>query len=165
MIKANFSQDKGTLLISIDRSDFNIPESVAKFAKSSGFSIKSEFHITIIGFKYGESVKKAIQKSGKQSELDSLIANTSWSFIEEPVVFHIQKDYVFKKGSEHREAIIEMIYMKEAEEFYKKLNEILEIKIEEPPLHISLYTKGNPMGIGVNSFDELGDLKPKQLPL
>lgn len=173
----SFDEEKFTLLLHIDEEAINFGD-VSEIAAQNRFEKKDEFHITVIGFKNGMTIREALDKlpkSEKQMALQqvrSLIARIDWSFTLLPQKYHLTKDYTFRTGAvattEHRESYIQMVSMPDMMIFYNELNGILGMHLEPPPPHLTLYTRGdNPerakAGIGINSQEEFLKLNPKPL--
>ena len=174
----SFDAKNNTLLLRVDKGTFDV-QGIREKAEQEGFDEKSEFHITILGFKNGSEIKKILKKlppeeqQSKIAEIQALVDGTDWSFVPEDRKFHISKEYKTpdpkNKGaeiSETRESYIQMIYLPAMKDFYTKLNGILGTNLEPPPAHTTLYTNGTDkekakMGIGINSEAELAQLNPE----
>lgn len=133
------------------------------------FDPKEEFHVTIVGFKTGGLIKKAIKADDTVADkIDALIANIDWKVSALSEKLHLSKDTTVnvKGGGEetvHRESIIQMVSVSGLEEFYEKLNDILGSSLETPPAHVTLYTHGDKTGIGVYSQADLESANPKEV--
>ncbi|MFC1687257.1 hypothetical protein ACFL0L_01665 [Patescibacteria group bacterium] len=165
-----FDRETLTLLLHINKSTFdlgNLPD----LAEKNGFDEKSEYHITVLGFKTGEKIQQALehltdqQKEEKISEIQSLVDATDWSYVLKPEKYHITKHYPKKDDNQienKRESYIQMVRVSGIDGFFKKLNELLKTSIEVQPAHITLYTSGNEehatRGIGINSPAEFEQL-------
>ena len=174
----SFDEGKNTLLLNIDKSTIEL-SGIQEMAEKNGFDQKGEFHITVLGFKNGGEVKKALkalpeaERQNALSQIKSLVDSTDWSFALEPKRYHISKEYVTpdpkNKGAElkeRRESYIQMVYLPGMKIFYEKLNSILGTNLEAPPAHTTLYTGGDDkekskMGIGINSQDEFLKMNPE----
>lgn len=161
----HFDEQKYTLLLNVDKNQLDL-NYLQKMAAQNGFDEKKEFHITVIGFKNGEEIKKVLQTFSKEDQeniiyqIKSLANNMDWGFELSPEKYHISK--------EKRESYIQMVNMPDVKNFYNKLNEILGTHLEAQPSHITLYTRGDDrerakMGIGINSEKELAQLNPKPI--
>ena len=179
---ASFDENTGTLLLTIiDEWSVDV-SAVQEAARKNGLTRKDEFHITVLDFKNGAEVKKALQRLPEDtrqhalSQIKTLIDGTDWSFAFEPQKYHISKVYAARgpahKGAEareRRESYIQMVSVPGMKIFYHKLNSILGTTLEAPPAHITLYTGGDDkerakMGIGIHSQEEFLKLNPKPLP-
>lgn len=153
---------------------------ISGIAAQNGFDKKTEFHITIIGFKGGMAIKEALDKlpkDGKHKALQqirSLIESISWGFRFLPQKYHITKMYVSRTGAagstERRESYIQMVSMPDVAIFYEELNHLLGTNFNSPPPHLTLYTNGDnkeraKAGIGINSQEEFLKLNPQLLIL
>lgn len=174
----SFDTRNNTLLLRVGKKSLNL-ESVRTHAEQNNFDEKSEFHITILGFKNGAEIKKYLRKlsseeqQAKLAAIQALIAGTDWSFIPEKRIYHITKEYKTPNPqtktvnvSETREAYIQMVRLPALKGFFTRLNNMLGINLESPPTHVTLYTNGTnkeraKAGIGINSETELAQLNPK----
>ena len=173
----SFDEGKFTLLLHITSGAINFG-GISEIAATNMFDKKSEFHITIIGFKGGMIIREALDKLLKDEkqmalqQMRSLIARTIWGFTFLPQKYHMMKEYVSRAGTavstEHRESYIQMLEIPDVATFYDALNHILSTNLKPPPPHLTLYTRGdNPerarAGIGINSQEEFLKLSPKPL--
>ena len=174
----SFDEGKNTLLLDLDKNSVDL-DATRELAEKNGFEQKGEFHITVLGFKNGGEVKKALKalpEAERQNtilQIKSLVDSTDWSFVFEPQRFHISKEYVSpdpkNKGAElreRRESYIQMVNLPGMKIFYDKLNSILGTNLEVPPAHITLYTGGDDkekskMGIGINTQSEFWKMNPE----
>jgi len=166
----SFDEEKFTLLLHIDDAAVNF-DNISDIAAQNGFDKKNKFHITVIGFKNGAAIQRVLDelpRDEKQKILQhirSLVARADWGFTFLPERYHIAKNYSFRSGAtmatEHRESYIQLVSMPDMITFYDALNSALGIRLEPPPPHVTLYTKGNTMGIGINSQEEFLKLNPK----
>ena len=174
----SFDEGKNTLLLNLEKDSVDL-SALEELAQKNGFEAKGDFHITILGFKNGGEVKKALktlpeaERQSKLLQIKSLAESTDWKFILEPQRYHISKEYVIpdpkNKGAElreQRESYIQMVSLPGMRIFYDQLNAILGTNLEAPPAHITLYTGGSDkekskMGIGINTQDEFQKLNPE----
>lgn len=168
-----FDEEKGTLILSVGEALFDLRE-IADKVERNGFVRKDEFHITIFGFKAARAVKDALGKSPR-TEIEPLIQNTNWEFSLRPEWYYVSKHYTmpyFEKGmvrlGEKRESLIQMVSMPGAKQFYDRLNELLGTHFTLPPLHITLYTRGDnsetsKIGIAIESDEDFSKLNPQAI--
>lgn len=164
-----FDREALTLLLHIEKTKHDLGN-LPYFAEQNGFKEKSEYHITILGFKTGEKIQQALehltdqQKEETISEIQSLVDATDWSYSLKPEKYHVTKHYPKKDDQieNKRESYIQMVGVSGIDDFFKKLNELLNTSIEVQPAHITLYTSGNEehatRGIGINSSAEFEQL-------
>lgn len=176
----SFDESKNTLLLDIDKNVVDL-DAIRELAEKNGFEQKGDFHITILGFKNGGEIKKALkalpeeQRQDMISQIKSLAESTDWNFVFEPQRYHIAKEYVApdpkNKGSElreQRESYIQMVNLPGMKTFYDKLNALLGTNLEIPPAHITLYTGGDDkekskIGIGINTQEDFLKMNPELL--
>ena len=159
--KPIFNPGNCTLLLEVDNSADFYPAELDLEATKNEFQKKDEIHITVLGFKNGQKVKEAIEKiSDKETVTETLISmaeDTEWTFN-----LKSEKFYISKPG---RESIIQLVELDGINNFFDRLNELLNLNLETPPPHITLYTKGDDeksyMGIGINSREEFEKLNPR----
>lgn len=99
------------------------------FSKKTCLKPKKEFHITIIGYKTWEKIKKLANKK-RIFELEKLIKNFDFEYKLLDEYFLIQKN--------DRKSIIQKIDSN-IENFYKKLNDIFPADFSVPFEHITLF--------------------------
>jgi hypothetical protein len=168
----NFNEETITLLLDIGRDQVDL-ESLRETAIKNQMAPKNEFHITIIGNKNGEIIKEAIQdlpddkKSDVAAMIKALAEEMDWHFSLIDEHLHLAKDYTKtnpenpeEKINTHRESYIQLAAVPELEIFYQKLNNLLNLNMEVPPAHVTLYTGGSDIedskkGIGINTEAEL----------
>lgn len=171
----SFDPKSNTLLLNINESSTSVA-SLENKAKENGLEEKDEFHITVLGFKNGNAIKKALkglsteEQQVKLDQIKDLVDQTDWQFSPTNINLHISKEY---KGidpetrkdviSETRESYIQIIHLPALEQFYGQLNEMLGTDLAIPPAHVTLFTGGSDkekskMGIGINTEDELEGL-------
>ncbi len=170
--KPRFDYVGMTFLIEVKKENVNL-EKIKKFAEENNFEEKKEFHITILGFKHGKVLKDFISKLNQESlvdfkkKLEEINNKYNFDFNTKDEFYLIKKDYIFKRDGiesiEHRESIMQIIEMKDLEPYLKDLSELVGFHTGSTFSHITLYTKGNPMGIGINSKEEFENLKPEKL--
>ena len=163
-------QDTGALLLHLGQGDFpKLPRELVLDGLT--FKVKSEFHVTLLGSAVGGEIRRRSESdSSLRPGLESLIAERSWEINPQPEFLRIRKDKkaVTPSGSEsvvHAEAIIQRVEVPAALSFYQKCGEIFGIKMEVPPLHISLYTHGDDSGIGLPSESALAACSPCRVKL
>ncbi|OGM96344.1 MAG: hypothetical protein A3B86_04360 [Candidatus Yanofskybacteria bacterium RIFCSPHIGHO2_02_FULL_38_22b] len=162
--KPIFNPEKNTLLLEIKGNlpDLILDGDLALKIERKGFEKRKELHITVLGFKSGKRIREALEKiPDKETIIEALIGmaeNTEWTFDVNPERFHISKN--------ERESIIQMVKLDGIDNFFDRLNGLLNTDIETPPPHITLYTKGvdersGMSGIGINSQEEFEKLNPR----
>jgi hypothetical protein len=145
-----FSPEKQTLIFSV--SNHEIRSIITNYATSNGYLSKKEYHVTIVGFPLGQEIKKQIDSGTIFLNDIQVLAQKfdfAFDFLEE---FYI----IEKKYKDHtRYSIIQKAYSIELINFYKILNELLGMEIDQPFPHLTLFTKGDKdqkfPGIGINS--------------
>jgi hypothetical protein len=152
----SFYEEKLTLLLNIKKEDIDWKkyQSVSK-----GFEQKSEFHITLIGNYGGRKIKNAINtfnlyyQYNAVEKIRALAYGTNWSYSFLNLAHKMSKDY---SVTDKRESIIQIVEVPGLVKFYNDLNEMLNIHLEYPLEHVTLFTRGtdpekSKMGIGINS--------------
>jgi hypothetical protein len=180
--KISYNEKSGTLLLSASRESAGVRE-IEPAAEQNGFSEKSEFHITVLGFRNAGEINKILKKLSsderekKISDIRSLIERTDWRFVPESRTLHIAKEYKTSdpknKGAElteQRESYIRLVYLPAMESFYAELNSILGSDLLPQPAHITLFTNGTDQekaktGIGINTEEELALLTQGEIKL
>ncbi len=164
-----FDEKSFTLLLNIDQGAVDC-ESLQARAEQDGFAPKKELHLTVLGFKIGGEIKKLLKKSPeKLAVLKDLINGTDWRFTVGSQRWWIEKDYksidlkTKVENIEHRESYIQTVNIPCLVDFYHKLNELFkqDIPFTAPPAHVTLFTKGD--AIGVNTLSELQGMNPRAI--
>ncbi|MBI3957038.1 MAG: hypothetical protein HY340_03550 [Candidatus Kerfeldbacteria bacterium] len=168
----------GTVKYGLDR-DLLSTEKTMSFAQERGYEPKSEFHVTLIGFRNGKKIREALKRLAPDRQrqtigrINDLIAETDWTITNaEQQLMHITKDYVVvdqdrqERSRETRESVIQLLQLRGTEIFYQKINEMLGTSLEAPPTHLTLFTKGTDpersrSGIGIETPSELEQLRPE----
>lgn len=150
--EVRFDSKTGTLLLGVGTSESVDPAFKAKI-EGQGFTPKDELHVTVLGFKQGGKLKKLLKRRPELSEEIAALAGTvEWGL--QPTGEH----YVLTKeveGEDPKQSVIEMVECPGGAEFIQRLNEITGLGLEEQPPHVTLATKGDPRGIGVNTAQDL----------
>jgi hypothetical protein len=140
-----------------------------------GFREQSFRHITIIGEKTSEEIKKALdrlpapERKKKITRIISLLKSFKWQYSGEGIYFVEKKKYLENfKTLEHRKAYIRLIKMPDMDIFYRKLNALLGARIPAQIPHITLFTTGEHpsreyFGISIPSKQAFKKLKPKKI--
>ncbi len=171
-----FNEEKATLLLKVTPSTDSLNKT-KKYAEREGLSEKKEFHTTLIGFDSGKIILEKINSLHRPKEetekilikIKELFESYKWSYEFLDDFYKIDRKYDYdNKMSEKRSSIIETINLPDLENFYKKLNEIIDAEIPLPFPHITLYTnsidkKYELSGIGINSKDQFVEMNPEKL--
>lgn len=158
---AVFNRGAGTLILR----PFNLtptPEVIA-YLQVNGYQPKQDSHITVIGFQNGRKLKNLTP--AQLQEIATMVSTTRFGYSELPEGYAITKEYPpdpQKPGTEKevRESVIQMVRVPNVTQFLQTVQERFGIQLEEPPLHITLATKGsNPKthmtGVGISTRAEL----------
>ncbi len=144
----------GTLLIPLSKEDFGLSDEKIEFL-GKVFEPKEEVHITVIGKDLGQKLQEAIKGDPAiENQIEQVMKEADWSYEKKDKMYHISKD---KKKVDlqgdfkviHAESIILMVEIAGIEQFYRKLGRIIGTELEVPPTHVTLYTYGDPVGIGL----------------
>ena len=161
-----------TLLIPIEKVD-GINNPLVKDELDNEFTPKKEFHLTVLGFPQGKEIKGILEDNPELAEkIQELIDNADFSYNPTDDFYTISRDREAwidwqdqSKGKEtiHEEAIIQLIEAPGVETFINDLNKLLGTDFPVPFAHISLATKGTPMGIGIANEAAFKGLNPVKL--
>ncbi len=142
-----------TLPISNDRLT-TLPHSLAVGDRL--FSIKSEFHITIIGSKLGQKLLRSIGEMEYRDCLSQIAARIDWQWTFEEKYYHLIKPNLELSQTEEEtceviqsESIIQLVVLPGVDRFYQQLSSLLSKQVISPPAHVTLYVYGNLRGIGI----------------
>lgn len=163
----DFNAKSGTLTIPLPKMQVStLPDYVRREAKD--FQAKADLHVTVVGFRLARKIKKAIKHTPELKEqLDKLVASTNWSFAPTSSFFQLRKTYgtppITGQPENTRHSIVQMLNMPGLVTFYAKLGTLLGEKIDVPPAHLTLFTSGDPAGIGVASVSEFLGAAPRAI--
>lgn len=173
--KMEITEEKPTILLGVDTRGLQLDE-LEPYASELGFERKKEFHITIIGFKVGGEIKKLLKKHPEKElvlqQINGILQQYDWVYTPKNDVYKIAKDYEFsdpknkeQKIPEHRETYVQMVELPDLAPCYTQLNQLLGTAFSTPLPHVTLFVKGSPMGIGVNSEEEFFQLHPEKVEI
>ena len=150
-----------TLILPVRRDEVDVHEKIQMDGKE--FIVKPEFHITMIGFPLGWTIKEAIdQDETVEKDLLALVAQPDFGIeVTGQKRYHIAKD---KGEFGLAESIVEFVDATGVDQFLKTLGEIIDVKIEVPPAHLTTHTWGDSMGIGLPTQEEFESCLVKSLP-
>lgn len=124
---------------------------------------KREFHATLLG-------KTLIERLGlDHSQVRDLAQEAQahqWTIeLGNAYVRLVRQRRDDDERTDRRQSIVQMADIANASGFFDRVSVIADQAVEVPPAHVTLYTFGNPRGIGVYTRQELGELLPKDLAL
>ena len=131
--------------------------------QSLTYQPKSELHITLLSKAAAAAVRDwAGDDPTRREKLQDLIAQTDFSFMPLRCFYHARRD-----GDQ---TLIQLVHMPTLRGFYHQLSTLVGSRLSVPPAHITLYTSGNPMGIGIASYQEFkklvtGAAAPDEIPV
>ena len=177
--KYKLISEKNTFLVPItDQSLEALPETLS--IEGIEFSKKPEFHVTVISFpggkKLGEFFKDDVLLKDRIIELinqfdwsDYFLDDEKYRIAKDKQFFTLQGDGKDKKKVwqiVHAESIIQKVTLPYITEFYRRLKEELGVNLGEvPPVHVTLYTHGDSMGIAIHSAEDFVSLNPRKIEL
>ena len=158
-IGVNFDPKVGTLLLGLGGIE-NLAPNLLEDISKLGFTPKAELHLTIIGYKQGNMLKRVIIDNPELAEKIAILAQSiDWNIQSTKERYMLTKQY---NGEDtQRQSIIEMVICLENEDFINQLNTITGLNLEEQPPHVTVATKGNPQGIGINTYQDIVSLGEK----
>ena len=148
------NEETGSFLIFLDKDSVGLPDGNVEYL-GKVFKPKGELHITIVGQDLGCQLQEVIKRNPAiGSRIERAIEETDWSYQKKDKMYHVSKDKkrVDSEGNSgvvYVESIILMMEVLGIERFYRKLSEIIGEELEAPPTHVTLYTHGDPFGIGL----------------
>lgn len=162
-----------TILVKVDPSaieGLTPAKTLDAFPGSEPFAVKAELHITAAGFPIGKEIDKAIKADKAkgagdlEDKIKELVALTDWSYTLTNESYYVTKNKQIDAGGGQKkdlkaESIIVLVDMPGLAEFHQKLGALIGKEIKTPPAHVTLYTRGDPSGIGFASVDQWNDAK------
>lgn len=131
------------------------------------FSVKSEFHITIIGSRLGQKLRAKLDRQEYQPRLSQMANSIDWQWTLKPEFYHLAKPTIVRSPDAspgtgdkpfetiQAESIIQMAVVPGIDILYRQLSLLLEEQLMPPPTHVTLYVYGDMRGIGIADRDDL----------
>lgn len=165
-----FDEEIGVLQILLSKEDIGLSDEDIELS-GKVFQSKKEVHITIIGRDLGQRLKQAMGKDDSiKNHLREIISRTDWTYEVKSRLYYLSKDKRVdtEPGIIHAESIIVEVDLAGIRRFYENLSKMLRTDLDVPPTHITLYTRGDPLGIALNSradFEQfvIGKVVPGEL--
>jgi len=167
-----------------DKKTFMVPVNDPKLEELPGtlnldgktFTKKSEHHITVITFPKGRELQRLLEANPQLEEkINHLLNEFNWSNVTiKDDVIRLEKDKKFytMQGQRkiwhevHAESLVKEAQLPAMAEFFQRLKDELGVDLDEmPPVHVTLYTHGDPIGIAVNTEEEFKNLNPRKIKL
>lgn len=166
-IEKKFLVEKFYLLLPVEKPE--IPKHIAEIAKENKLNEKPDYHISVVVEKSAAIIRREIAKSSYPEriaqEVVDLFKGYAWEYTLSDK-YSLQEKFYDKESRiaagleeepEHmRRSIIQIVEMPDIEHFYRKLSEILEIELDVPIPHITIfawsdYALKSTRGIGISS--------------
>ena len=144
----NITYDKGYIALWLE--NFELPS--AYNLNGEILSLKTSLHVSLL-------CVKNITEAG--SELEGKILNLFCTFLQDNKICFQEATGELKliiDAERNRKSVIAMCTVQNLEKFILQINERLDVKVSMQPAHITLYTLGENLGIGVDSFDKLKEM-------
>lgn len=154
-----YDEETGALLLLLTREAIDLPNDIVAF-RGKVFDPKDEVHITIVGRASGRRVKEAVDRDlAANSCLKRAIDETNWAYRIQGRMYHVRKEKEVKNEQGdldlvEAESIIVMAEVAGLQSFYERLDRMIEMNLELPPTHVTLYTRGDPLGIGLSNQED-----------
>lgn len=140
-------------MLKFDKKTFSLIFELKNFENNFQYKLlksKNEYHITLIGYKTGQKLKKLLN-SKRLAQLENLIKNFDFNYKILDNYFLIQKN--------DKNSVIQIVESENIENFYKNLNSIFWTSFPIPFLHITIFWDW----IGLYSQKDFNDLNPAKL--
>lgn len=135
----------GTLLLAIDPACWRAPRR-GLHLDGVDFAPKAELHATIVGRALGARLRAATAADpALEARVDALRTALDWSWTRCSEWWLLRK----AEGGATKAAIVERIALPAMADFHAGLGALLAHTLPVPPPHVTLYTAGEPEGIGV----------------
>jgi hypothetical protein len=123
-------------------------------------TLKTEFHITIIG---SELARKLLVRLGTveyQASLTQIAKTIDWDWTFQSEFYHLVKPKIvtLPDGSTEiceAQSIIQMATVAGINDFYAEISMLVDERLVPPPTHVTLYVYGDIQGIGIASQDDM----------
>lgn len=136
---------RGTLLLPVDAAAW-APLPPVLVLDGIRFAAKRELHLTLIGRALGAELQAACARDhGFAAAVADAVAAADWSFRRTGRYLRLLR----RGEGRRRHSIIERIELPAMAPFHARLGRLLGRALPVPPPHVTLYTAGDPRGIGV----------------
>jgi len=157
---ACFNQKNMTLSVSVEPNSSLTDRTLLAFGKDTGFTLKSKFQFTVLGYQTGRLVREAIDDAPDwhhetlKHHIQNLVAKTTWEWFNqrsadgEPIYWHIKREYPVNgkteagekyEGTELRESVTALIEVPALPFFFGELTRLLNDGLEKAhKSHIAL---------------------------
>jgi hypothetical protein len=147
--KPSFSKRGGGALLHM-----NVPRLPAEISFGGlTWSSKSEYHVTLLG----RAMLDAIRDDAGSLDLDRIEGAIGRARRNVPFRIHTRFE-LWRVEEDEKRSVIQMCEVDGAETFYGRLEDSLGIRIERPPLHVTIFTAGARKGIGIATVAMLHQL-------
>lgn len=123
------------------------------------FQPKTELHVSIVSGSAADRLCETAEMNPAIVELiRGWIRTVDWRFLPLDRFYAVQDE-------EENESIVQMVNMPGVAGFFQRLSDLLQQPLPLPPTHVTLFTCGDPQGIGLpdrETFDRL--VKAEVLP-
>lgn len=165
--------EEDTLLIPLHLQDFELAPKGIRY-RDKAFEPKREVHITIVGRDLGRELEElyasdpVIHARLKRIVSEAPWRQAGWRYQKMRSMYHVA-DYKQVESPEgeteivHAESIILMVEAPGVGTFFGQLSEIVGRPLEVPPLHVTLYTRNYPHGIGIPNRGTFNKLVIKEV--
>lgn len=154
--RAHLDTKTGTILVDLV-DPTSLSQDILDQAVAEGFTPKNKKHLTILGFKQGKMLANYIKQNPEIAEaIIKLLDSTNIDI--QPTGEGMRLSKQFQGEESPRESIIEMVSCEQIPEIINQINQLTGLALVEQPPHITIATKGNPQGIGINSQAELEEI-------
>lgn len=157
-IEVKFCAKNMTLLLGLANESVN--SQTADKLKAKGFLPKEELHVTVLSFKSGNKLAKALKAlpvDERQAKIDTIssVANaTDWEIRPTGKLYGVEKQY--DGEDEPRRSVVELVDCPQIAGFFDTVTAAIPgVELELPPAHVTLGTQGNPQGIALNAQEDL----------
>lgn len=157
-----------TLLLPIDAGQWAPP---ARGIRLDGidFAPKPELHVTLIGSRLGRELHAVLGPAFLRRQLGRALAAHDWRFTRSGRLLLLTQQTGngggTATGATRRSAVIELIDLPAMRPFHEALGRLLGRQLPVPPPHVTLYTAGDPRGIGLARRSRLRAITVRELPL
>jgi hypothetical protein len=146
-----FEAESGYLVLRLERDFGGLPDTEVVF-KGKVFKPKEELHITIVSREAAEKMKAHLEARPEDREVvETLIEAADWTYRKGSQYFHVREE-------PEVETLIQMAEVRGLDPFYRRISRLIGHKLELPPTHITLYTRGTERGIGLPDSKVFGQL-------
>lgn len=154
----HYDDGEAFLLLQLDMEEYRFPKTLVIY-EGEVYQPKDELHITVLSQGAAKKVQEYLDANpGTRGKVEELIRRTEWSYEKIPRFYHVRKN-------SNENSLIQLVRVPGLPAFYAELSDLVGKQLEQPPTHVTIYTRGNPEGIGLPNHEVFEALVTRRIEL